>query len=113
MAIRNVYDGTFDKEALRSARPVLIEFWAPGVVECRQLGPILQAFDAEHGDQVAVLRVNVEYEFDVPTRYAVRALPTLVLLVNGHERARWTGVQTRETLEHDIAAFVREPGLAG
>lgn len=106
MAIRSVYDGTFEKDALRSAIPVLVEFWTRGVAACVELGPILDAFDAEYGDKIAVVRVNVEREFDTPTRYAVRNLPTLVLLVNGAERARWLGVRSKEQLENDLAEFL-------
>ena len=106
MAVRSVYDATFEKDALRSARPVLVAFWARRVPSCAPLAPILEAFDAEHGDKVAVVRVNVDAEFDTATRYAVRTIPTLVLLVHGRERARWPSIRTKEELEADLAEFI-------
>lgn len=106
MAVRSVYDATFSKEALRSTLPVLVEFWARRDRECAQLAPILEAFDAEHGDKIAVIRVNVDAEFDTATRYAVRSVPTLVLLVNGIERARWIGVRSKDQLDTDLAAYL-------
>jgi len=106
VAVRSVYDATFSKEALRSALPVLVEFWIRRDPACVQFAPAIEAFDAEHSDKIAVVRVNVDAEFDTATRYAVRSVPTLVLLVKGAERARWIGVRSKEQLETDLAGYL-------
>src|SRR4030095_12430457 len=106
MCVRSVYDGTFSTEALRSALPVLVGFWIRRDPACVQFASTLEAFDAEHGDKVAVIRVNVDAEFDTATRYAVRSVPTLVLLVKGAEQVRWIGARTKEELEIDLAGYL-------
>ncbi|MGH8834651.1 MAG: thioredoxin family protein [Actinomycetes bacterium] len=106
MTVRSVYDATFSTEALRSTLPVLVEFWLRRDPACLQFAPTLEAFDAEHGDKIEVIRVNVDAEFDTATRYAVRSVPTLVLLVKGAEQARWVGARTREQLENDLAGYL-------
>jgi len=106
VAVRSVYDATFSTEALRSARPVLVEFWLRRDPACVLFAPTLEAFNAEHGDKITVFRVNVDAEFDTATRYAVRSVPTLVLLVRGTEQARWIGVRTKEQLEADLVGYL-------
>ena len=94
----------FDSIVSQSDKPVFIDFYASWCDPCRVLGPTVDQIAASFEGRASVLKVNVEEESDLASRFNVRSIPTVVILREGKEAARVTGAIAREaflsTLEH-------------
>jgi thioredoxin 1 len=80
-----VTDDTFESEVLKSDKPVLVDFWAEWCGPCRALAPKLEEIAAEMGEKLRVLKINVDENPNMPARYGVRGIPTMILFKSGSE----------------------------
>jgi len=76
-------DSNFAKDVLQSSKTVLVDFWAPWCGPCRQLSPIIDEIAKDLGDKLEVVKCNVDENPEVPSQYAVRGIPTLMLFKDG------------------------------
>jgi thioredoxin 1 len=86
-----VTDSTFDQEVLRSASPVLVDFWAPWCGPCRMVEPAVEKLAQEHAGRLRVVKVNADENPDVMMRYGVQSIPTMMIVRDGQIVDRWTG----------------------
>lgn len=94
-----VTSANFDKTVLQSLKPVLIDFWAPWCGPCKALSPILEQIAQGHQLKVTVVKVNVDEEPELAKRYAVRGIPTIVLVKNGEAQHTKVGMVPLKALE--------------
>lgn len=80
-----VTDATFESEVLKSDTPVLVDFWAEWCGPCRALAPKLEEIASEMGEKLRVLKINVDENPNMPARYGVRGIPTMILFKAGSE----------------------------
>jgi len=73
-------DQNWEQEVVGSATPVLVDFWAEWCQPCKALVPIIEAVAERFDGKLRVGKLNVEDNFDVPARYTVSGLPTLLLI---------------------------------
>jgi thioredoxin 1 len=107
----DVTDETFPDEVLASPVPVIVDFWAPWCKPCDKIEPHLRAIAEEHGEQVRLVRMNVDENLAVPGRYGVLSLPTVMLFRGGDTRVRVYGVHSREHYDDAFAPFLdNQPG---
>jgi thioredoxin 1 len=92
-------DATFDAEVVQSATPVVVDFWAPWCGPCKTIGPALEELAAEYGSQVKIVKVNVDENPGVASRFGVRGLPTLLVFKNGDPVANKTGAAAKPALK--------------
>lgn len=96
----------FDKEVLKAARPVLIDFWAPWCMPCKAIAPAVEKLAGEISGKVTVSKCNVDDCPDLATDLSVLNIPTLVLFKGGEEVLRIVGVNSKEAIEAKIKPFM-------
>ena len=101
----DVTDATFADEVLASPVPVIVDFWAPWCKPCAAIEPHLRAIAAEWEGRVRLVRVNVDENLAVPSRYGVLTLPTVVLFVGSEPQTTVHGAHSRAHYEQAFAPF--------
>jgi thioredoxin 1 len=97
---------SFEREVLASPVPVIVDFWAPWCKPCDAIEPHLVELAGEWGERVRLVRVNVDEEAGLSSRYGVLSLPTVILFADGESRATVYGAQPRDRFEREFAPFV-------
>ena len=95
--LEHVTAATFDERVLKSEKTVLVDFYAEWCGPCKQLGPVLEDFAKEH-PEIRVVKVNVDENSDLAGRYAVKAMPSLLVIRGGQVTSRSVGVVTKENM---------------
>ena len=104
MATKKITDNNFDAEVLKSSKPILVDFWAEWCGPCKQIGPVLEEISNEMVDQVTVVKHNIDNEPNIPTKYGVRGIPTMLLFKNGELKATKVGA----TSKSNIVSWIKE-----
>jgi thioredoxin 1 len=94
---------TFEAEVLRSPVPVVVDFWAPWCKPCEAIEPHLRSLVEEWGQRARLVRVNIDEEPGISSRYGVLSLPTVILFADGEPQATVYGAQPRARFERDFA----------
>lgn len=102
-----VNDSSFDSQVLRSAEPVLVDFWAPWCPPCKMVGPIVEEIASEMTGTLRVCKVNVDDNPATAQTYAIRAVPTLLLFKNGQIVKRLVGALPKAEIEREIQAGIK------
>jgi thioredoxin len=100
-------DQSWEKDVLGSPQPVLVDFWAEWCVPCKTLVPILEAVAAQLDGKVKVGKLNVEENDQVPFKYGITTLPTLMLFKNGQVSEQRVGLISKENLVKLLEPHVR------
>jgi len=98
MAVNQTSDTAFEQDVLKSTKPVLVDFWAEWCGPCKMIAPHLEALASELGEQIEVIKVNIDENPLTPTRYGVRGIPTLMLFKNGEIAATKVGALPKSKL---------------
>ena len=93
-----VSDQDFEQEVLKSGTPVLIDFWAPWCGPCRQIAPTIDQIAIEYAGKLKVMKMNVDENLDVPARYGVQGIPTLLLFKGGDVVEKLVGAYPKPAL---------------
>jgi thioredoxin 1 len=94
---------SFARTVLRADLPVVVDFWAPWCIPCRELDAPLAELAAKFAGRARVVRVNVEWSSRVAQRYDVQALPTILVFKGGELVSRSTGGASEQDLEDLLA----------
>ena len=96
--ISHVTDESFDPEVLKSETPVLVDYWAEWCGPCKSIAPILDEVAKEYSGRLKVAKINVDQNQQVPAKFAVRGIPTLMLFKNGAVEATRVGALSKSQL---------------
>jgi thioredoxin 1 len=105
MAAENIVTATesnFTDEVLKSATPVLVDFWAEWCGPCKMLGPILDELATEYTGKVKIAKVNIDDHQNLAAQYRVTAIPTLLVFKNGQVAEQMVGAKSKRDLKASL-----------
>ncbi|KYG91592.1 thioredoxin [Metasolibacillus sp. FSL H7-0170] len=96
MAIIQATDQNFAQEIANGV--VLVDFWATWCGPCKMIAPVLEELDAEIGNDVKIVKVDVDNNQVTAAEYQIMSIPSLLLFVDGELKAKTAGFQPKEAL---------------
>ncbi|TGN29325.1 thioredoxin [Empedobacter tilapiae] len=96
---------TFE-EIINSDKPVLLDFFATWCGPCQMMEPVLQQVKEELGDDVKILKVDVDKYQDLAARYQVQGVPTFAIFKNGELLWKQSGARPKEQLVAEIKKYI-------
>ena len=100
--VKDVSDGNFESDVLKSDKPVLVDFWAQWCAPCRMLAPTVEAVAQSYEGKATVVKLNVDDNPAVSQRYGIKGISTLILFKNGKEEERVVGATSKEAISRMI-----------
>ena len=97
-----VTDDNFEAEILNSDTPALVDFWAVWCGPCRQIAPTVEALAAEYKGKLKVGKMNVDDHQQVPQKYGIRSIPTLLVFKGGEVVEQIIGAVPKSKLEDTV-----------
>lgn len=83
---------------IASSKPVLVDFFATWCGPCKMLAPILKEVKDELGEQVSIIKIDVDKNQQLAAQYQVRGVPTMLLFQNGKQIWRQSGVLSKQDI---------------
>ena len=96
--ITHTSDASFEADVLKSATPVLVDYWAEWCGPCKMIAPILDDVSKAYDGKLRVAKMNVDENRDVPAKYGIRGIPTLMLFKDGQLAATKVGALSKAQL---------------
>ena len=95
-------DGILGPATIRA----LVDFWAEWCGPCKQIAPILEEIVAEHGENIAITKLNVDDNPDLAMKYNVMSIPTLLVFKGGEVEKRLVGAKSKGALLQELEEFL-------
>jgi thioredoxin 1 len=97
--IKHITDATFEAEVLQSTKPaVLVDYWAEWCGPCKMIAPILDEVATTYGDKLQITKMNVDENRDIPGKFGIRGIPTLMIFKGGQLAATKVGALSKSQL---------------
>ncbi len=96
--IKHVSDSSFEADVLQSDKPVLVDYWAEWCGPCKMIAPILDEVSASYQDKLTIAKMNVDENRDIPAKFGIRGIPTLMLFKGGQLAATKVGAMSKAQL---------------
>lgn len=96
--IKHVSDASFESDVLQSTLPVLVDYWAEWCGPCKMIAPILDEVSIAYEGKVQIAKMNVDENRDIPAKFGIRGIPTLMLFKNGQLAATKVGAMSKSQL---------------
>jgi len=96
--IKHISDASFDADVLQSAAPVLVDYWAEWCGPCKMIAPILDEVAKDYSGRLNVAKMNVDQNRDVPAKFGIRGIPTLMIFKGGQLAATKVGALSKAQL---------------
>jgi thioredoxin 1 len=106
MATAKVTDASFEADVLKSAEPVVVDFWAEWCGPCRMIGPSLDQISEEMAGKVKIVKINVDENPGTAAKFGIRSIPTLLIFKGGALASQKVGAASKGDLSKWIASAV-------
>ena len=100
--VKTLTDATFDDEVGKAPTPMIVDFWAPWCGPCRMVGPIIDEIAQEHGDKVAIGKVNVDENPGIASKFGIMSIPTIMLFKDGQPDKKIIGARSKADFEREF-----------
>ena len=102
--IKHISDASFEADVLQSTQPVLVDYWAEWCGPCKMIAPILDEMATTYSGKLQVTKMNVDENREIPGKFGIRGIPTLMLFKDGKLAATKVGALSKS----QMAAFIDE-----
>ncbi|MDX9789557.1 MAG: thioredoxin [Candidatus Kapaibacterium sp.] len=99
-------DAEFENEVLKSDIPVLIDFWAAWCGPCRMIAPIVDELAVEYEGKAKICKLDVDNNVQVPSRYGIRSIPTVLIFKNGEVVDQIVGAVPKSQIVDRLASHI-------
>lgn len=96
--IKHVSDASFDADVLKSTVPVLVDYWAEWCGPCKMIAPILDDVASTYVGKLQISKMNVDENREVPAKFGIRGIPTLMIFKDGQLAATKVGALSKAQL---------------
>lgn len=96
--IHYVTDASFKSDVLESPLPVLVDYWAEWCGPCKMIAPILDEVSSAYEGKLQIAKLNVDENRDIPAKFGIRGIPTLMLFKDGQLAATKVGAMSKAQL---------------
>jgi thioredoxin 1 len=96
--IKHTTDATFEADVFQSQVPVLVDYWAEWCGPCKMIAPVLDEVAGAYQGKLQIVKMNVDENRDVPAKFGIRGIPTLMLFKNGQLAATKVGAMSKTQL---------------
>ena len=94
------------EELIASGKPIVLDFWATWCGPCRRVGPIIAELANDYEGQVIVGKCDIEEDEDLPMRFGVRNIPTILFIKNGEVVDKQVGAAARPVFEEKLKSIL-------
>ena len=96
--IKHISDSSFEADVLKSGKPVLVDYWAEWCGPCKMIAPILDEVSSTYEGKLQIAKMNVDENRDIPAKFGIRGIPTLMLFKGGQLAATKVGALSKAQL---------------
>ena len=96
--IKHISDASFESDVLQADKPVLVDYWAEWCGPCRMIAPILDEVSETYKEKLQIAKMNVDENRDIPAKFGIRGIPTLMLFKDGQLAATKVGAMSKAQL---------------
>ncbi len=96
--IKHISDASFDTDVIQADKPVLVDYWAEWCGPCKMIAPILDEVSNSYQGKLQITKMNVDENREVPAKYGIRGIPTLMLFKDGQLAATKVGALSKAQL---------------
>jgi thioredoxin 1 len=97
-SIKHITDASFESDVLKSDKPVLVDYWAEWCGPCKMIAPILEDVSKDYGERLQIAKMNVDENQEIPAKFGIRGIPTLMLFKGGELVATKVGALPKAQL---------------
>lgn len=96
--IKHITDASFEADVLQSAQPVLVDYWAEWCGPCKMIAPVLDELATTYNGKLTIAKMNVDENRDIPAKFGIRGIPTLMVFKGGQLAATKVGAMSKAQL---------------